>query len=251
MGGLFGANRLGSTSLSELAVFGYRAGKAAADHARKAKKPQDEKVFMKYLNHYKSLFNNKGNEKVYKLKLDFQKKCWEKIGPARTKINLKRMLNYLKLLEKKLYKVYVPKETVWNQQFIDLVELKNMIDAARSVTLASLERNKSIGGHIRLDCKTSSFLSKPYSTLVISNGQNESKVSRLPRKRTKLKNLFRYKVEEHISLLKAKIFSILPIAIKDTILEKKYKNILGSKANSIELQPGSKKAAPGENLELL
>ena len=251
MGGLFGANRLGSTSLSELAVFGYRAGKAAVEYARKAKKIEDEKIFSKYLNHYKSLFGNKGNEKVYKLKLDFQKKCWDKIGPARTKINLKRMLNYLKLLEKKLFKVYVPKETVWNQQFIDLVELKNMIDAAKSVTLASLERNKSIGGHIRLDCKTSSFLSKPYSTLVMSNGQNELKVCRLSRKRTRLKNLIRYKVEEHILLLKAKILSLLPIAIKDTILEKKYKNILGSKVNSIELQPGSKKAAPGENLELL
>ena len=47
------------------------------------------------------------------------------------------------------------------------------------------------------------------------------------------------------------MLSILPISIKDSILEKKYKNILGSKAKALEIQPGSKKAAPGENLELL
>ena len=38
MGGLFGSNRLGSTSLTEVAVFGYRAGKNAAEYAKKNKK---------------------------------------------------------------------------------------------------------------------------------------------------------------------------------------------------------------------
>ena len=38
MGGLFGSNRLGSTSLTEVAVFGYRAGKNAAEYAKKIKK---------------------------------------------------------------------------------------------------------------------------------------------------------------------------------------------------------------------
>ena len=172
MGGLFGANRLGSTSLSELAVFGYRAGKAAAQYIKNTRLIRDEKAFIKYLNYYDNLFNLEGTEKIYKLKIDFQQKCWERIGPARTKFKLEKMLKYIKTLEKKIHRVFIPKDKIWNQQFIDLVELKNMIATAKSVTLSSIERDRSIGGHIRLDCKTNSFLSKPYSTLVKSTNEN-------------------------------------------------------------------------------
>ena len=45
MGGLFGSNRLGSTSLTEVAVFGYRAGKNASEYAKKIKNNFDESYF--------------------------------------------------------------------------------------------------------------------------------------------------------------------------------------------------------------
>ena len=73
MGGLFGANRLGSTSLTELAVFGYRAGKSAAENVKSSKTNIDYDVFYKHYSYYEKIFNRKGKLKVYKLKLELQK----------------------------------------------------------------------------------------------------------------------------------------------------------------------------------
>ncbi len=90
MGGLFGANRLGSTSLTELAVFGYRAGKSAVENVKKYRVKTGNKIFDKHYIYYKKMFNRKGKYRAYQLKLDLQKKSWENIGPARTEKNLKK-----------------------------------------------------------------------------------------------------------------------------------------------------------------
>tara|TARA_X000000950_G_scaffold287329_1_gene399197 strand:- start:2858 stop:4819 length:1962 start_codon:yes stop_codon:yes gene_type:complete len=245
MGGLFGANRLGSTSLTELAVFGYRAGKSAAQFAKNNDLDKDDTLFDKKYNEYKNLFYNEGKESAYKSKLELQKKSWENIGPARTEKKLKEFFEYLLELENKIKKVQIPKDTLWNQQFIDLVELKNMIDTAKAVTLASIERKKSIGGHVRLDAGKSNIFSKPFSTQV-SFIEDKLIIDRIERTRTKFKRLIAYKLNEKFRLLKAKMTRYLPLKYRDSILEKKYKKILGNKV-LLKLQPGSNEAAVGDN----
>ena len=247
MGGLFGANRLGSTSLTELAVFGYRAGKSAYKYIKNNQNKLSEASFEKSLKMYLSMFKNNGEEKAYKLKLEFQKECWDKIGPARTEAKLKKMLMYLDNLEKKLGKVKVSEEMVWNQQFIDLVEITNMLDTAKSITLASLERDKSLGGHVRLDKKTSGFFSKPYSTIVNLNKNKKFTSNRLSRKKTKLEKLLIFKLTERYRLFKARLIRLLPLSIRDLIIEQKYLKLLGQKGKPLELQPGSLRAAPADN----
>lgn len=246
MGGLFGANRLGSTSLTELAVFGYRAGKSAAKNANQSIKNKNYDIFYEYYFNFKSLFNKKGKLKPYKLKLDLQKKCWDNIGPARTEKKLKKMLTYLDKIEKDINNVNVPKEMIWNQQFIDLIELKNMITTAKAVSIASLKREKSVGGHVRLDKKTSSLFSKPYSTLVKINKNSTFEVCKLLRQKTPLKRIINYKISEKFRFMKAKILRILPESISDKIIENKYKNILGT--DQITIKPGSLDGAPGDKV---
>ena len=108
----------------------------------KVLKNKNYDIFHEHYLNFKNLFNKKGKLKPYKLKLDLQKKCWDYIGPARTEKKLKKMLTYLDKIEKDLNNVNVPKEIIWNQQFIDLIELKNMITTAKAIAIASLKKRK-------------------------------------------------------------------------------------------------------------
>ena len=58
-------------------------------------------------------------------------------------------------------------------------ELKNMITTAKAVAHSIFKKRKSVGGHVRLDKKTSSLFSKPYSTLVKINKNNSFEVCKL------------------------------------------------------------------------
>ncbi|HCS69138.1 MAG TPA: hypothetical protein DIW51_04135, partial [Rhodospirillaceae bacterium] len=60
----------------------------------------------------------------------------------------------------------VPDYALWNQAFIEWVELRSLLDVARAVTAAARERDASVGGHVRLDRPQVSILAQPYSTVV-------------------------------------------------------------------------------------
>ena len=107
MGGLFGSNRLGSTSLTEVAVFGYRAGKDAAEYVKQNKNKIDDNHFEIHYEKFFQLFNNNGKFKAYNLKIDLQRKSWEYIGAARRKKDLLAMQSYLAELEEKLKDILV------------------------------------------------------------------------------------------------------------------------------------------------
>ena len=121
-----------------------------------------------------------------------------------------------------------------------------MIITAKAVTFAALKRDKSVGGHVRLDKKTSSLFSKPYSTLVKKNINNSFEAYKLSRKKTPLKRIINYKISEKFRFMKAKILRSLPESISDSIIESKYKNILGT--NKTVIKPGSIDGAPGDKV---
>ena len=245
MGGLFGANRLGSTSLTELAVFGSRAGVAAAKNSLNNAFKVNKKLFESYINEYSSLFGQKGSIASNILRDDIQKESWKKIGPVRTAKGIKEMEDKIKEIETKLNDISIPNYFIWNQAFMDFVELKNMICSAKLIGLAAKERNGSIGGHVRLDAKNISIFSRPYSTVVHKNN-NTYLVKKLNRTRTPLKNLIYYKILEKKRLLEARFLSMLPKNIKDKKLEKKYKDIMSASGKAPEIMPGGTEGAIGE-----
>ena len=120
MGGLFGSNRLGSTSLTEVAVFGYRAGKDA-EYVKKNKNKINDDHFEIHYQQFSQLFNNNGKLKAYNLKIDLQRKSWKYIGAARKKNDLLAMQSYLAELEEKLKDVLVKPDMFWNQQLIEKI----------------------------------------------------------------------------------------------------------------------------------
>ena len=56
---------------------------------------------------------------------------------------------------------------VWNQQLIETIELQNMILSAKSVTMASLNRDFSLGGHVRLDGKRKKYFLNLFQQLCL------------------------------------------------------------------------------------
>ena len=247
MGGLFGANRLGSTSLTEGAVFGQRAGKNAAHHARNISgiNPLNKKLFLEKAKKFNSLIGQKGHLHASRIKLSVQKKCWENLGPIRDEARLNKTKLFISKTRKKLKNVKISNSTKWNQGLIEYLELENMIDTAELMAIAALERNGSLGGHVRADCPNISLFSKPYSTIVrfVNNGVN---VTRLPRQQTEFKKLIKFKFEEQKKFLGAKILRLMPMILKDRVLEKRYKKIMNIQKPSITVQPGSVEAAFGD-----
>ena len=249
MGGVFGANRLGSTSLTEGAVFGARAGLAAAAYARKRTKSAHKKAFAPFIEQISARFGQKGKHAATALKLELQSASWENIGPVRTAERIERMNLVLERVKTKLDSVSIPSYSEWNQSFIEFEELRNMVSVAKIVAMAALERDGSLGGHVRLDRRSISPLSKPYSTVIkISSGG--LKVRRVARERTPLRTLIIYKIKENWRKGQVKALRMLPANMQDRRLEKKYKMIMGAAGKVPELTPGGVDAAVGEATEL-
>ncbi|MED5531545.1 MAG: FAD-binding protein, partial [Pseudomonadota bacterium] len=246
MGGLFGANRLGSTSLTEGAVFGSRAGLAAALYSRNFNNKKINKyLFFEEAYKLDDLLGQKGNKHASQLKIQVQKECWNNLGPIRDKKRLKKTQQFISRWRKDLKKIKIGKNLFWNQSLIEYLDLVNMIDTAELMTYAALERDGSLGGHVRSDCKDISIFSKPYSTNVKVR-KSQIEVSKIDRKRTELKKLIEFKFKEQKRFLEAKLLRLLPMRFKDAIIEKRYKKIMGSKEQAPPLEPGSIEAAVGD-----
>ena len=212
----------------------------------KIKKKIDDTHFEKHHKNFFQLFNSNGKFKAYNLKIDLQRKSWKYIGAARKKKDLCAMQSYLDDLDEKVKDILVKPNMSWNQQLMEKIELQNMILSAKAVTLAALNRDFSLGGHVRLDEKRKRIFSKPFSTLISTDSSNKLKLEKIQRERTNFKTFLKYKINELYRLYNAKFIRILPDFVKDRIIENKYKKILGSKAESIEIQAGSLEAAPAE-----
>jgi succinate dehydrogenase/fumarate reductase flavoprotein subunit len=246
MGGLFGANRLGSTSLTEGAVFGARAGRAAAELARNATAGIDDTAFADSIAATRRRFGQNGKLAAATLKLDLQRESWDNIGPVRTAERIARMDAILDGLDASLDDVAIPDYPSWNQAFIEFLELRNLVTVARAVAVASRERDGSIGGHVRLDCGEISAFSTPYSTVVSKSANAPWQVRRVERRRTPLKRIAAYKLKENWRRAQIKFLRALPPGMQDRRLEKKYRAIMGTAGAAPEVTPGGVDAAIGE-----
>ena len=246
MGGLFGANRLGSTSLTEGAVFGARAGEAAAECAKANGTSSDEAPFMPLIEGVQKRFGQKGDRAAAPIKLELQDASWNFIGPVRTSDRLDKMDSLIAKWEAELEAVSIPSYATWNQAFIEFEELRNMLETARLVSAAARERNGSLGGHVRLDCGEISAFSQPYSTMVQNAGRGAMNVWRVSRERTPLKRILSYKWQENVRKAQIKLLRMMPSGMQDRKLEQRYKAIMGASGSAPEVIPGGAEAAIGE-----
>ncbi len=151
--GLHGSNRLGGNSLSDLLVFGRRAGLAAAEHARRFLKMPDinmdevEAIAQSLV----APFEESGTENPYAVLQDLQTCMETNAGIVRTKDELERGLAELEMLKARVANLKVVGSRHYNPGWHYAVDLHSMLLVSEAIIRSALNREESRGGHTRLD----------------------------------------------------------------------------------------------------
>jgi succinate dehydrogenase / fumarate reductase flavoprotein subunit len=151
--GLHGANRLGGNSLSDLVVFGRRAGLHAAKYAKEFRgslsvnRDQVESLSQEML----APFAQKGGENPFVIHADLQRCMQELVGIIRNEAELKRALDKIAELKQRLKRVSIDGNIQYNPGWHMALDLHSMLTVSEAATLSALERKESRGGHTRDD----------------------------------------------------------------------------------------------------
>ena len=162
-GGLHGANRLGGNSLSDLVVFGRRAGMGAANYAKGKDgfATVDNEFIETTINAMMQPFENENGDNPYAIHKELQDSMQSLAGIIRTESELIEMLNVITGLKEKMKKVTVEGNRWFNPGWHLALDLGFMITNAECLVRAAIERKESRGGHTRDDYpETSPELSK-------------------------------------------------------------------------------------------
>jgi succinate dehydrogenase / fumarate reductase flavoprotein subunit len=151
-GGMHGANRLGGNSLSDLLVFGQRAGEYAAKKAKAASQGQiNQDEIERAAAEALKCFGDGQAENPYAIHEDLRAVMQSLVGIVRTDEDLRTALTKINELRARAANAKVGGNIQYNPGWHLALDLKNMLDISEAVTKAALERTESRGGHTRED----------------------------------------------------------------------------------------------------
>jgi len=152
-GGLHGANRLGGNSLSDLVVFGRRAGLAAAEYAaaQSGSYTVDETQIRAYIAEATAPFSNPQGENPFALMKELRQTMQKNAGIMREEGELKAQLEILIGLKQRAKHTSATGTRVYNPGWHTAIDIQLMVEIAEAVVLAAQTRKESRGGHARLD----------------------------------------------------------------------------------------------------
>jgi succinate dehydrogenase / fumarate reductase flavoprotein subunit len=150
--GINGANRLGGNSLSDLLVFGKRAGEYAAQFAKenslgKIDNDQVEVMAREAL----EPFERSEGENPYQIQRDLQELMQDNVGIVRTESEMQHGLEQLQALRARVSRAGVIGHREFNPGWHTALDLKNLLTVAEAITRAALERKESRGAQFRED----------------------------------------------------------------------------------------------------
>jgi succinate dehydrogenase / fumarate reductase flavoprotein subunit len=150
--GLHGANRLGGNSLSDLLVFGRRAGLAAAEHAKGSETPTiDSSQIEEAVRQMLAPFERPEGDSPYAIHDDLQGAMQSLVGIFRDEEDLRRALSELEQLNARAARVRVEGSRLFNPGWHLAWDLRSMLTVAEAVTRSALARRESRGAHSRID----------------------------------------------------------------------------------------------------
>jgi len=151
--GLHGANRLGGNSLSDLLVFGKRAGEHAAKHAKEQKHgwidEAEVKASMDWALHFMDA--PKGDENPYKVQQDLQKMMQAQVGIVRKEDEMRTALEEITKLKARADAVQAPANREYNPGWHTCMDLSNLLIVSEALTKCAIERRESRGAQFRED----------------------------------------------------------------------------------------------------
>jgi len=193
-GGMHGANRLGGNSLSDLVVFGRRAGLAAAEYAKTlsatpAVNPSEvDECATDMLGH----FERSGEENPYQVQLELQDTMQDLVGIIRTASELEQALEKVQTYKERAERTGVEGNRQYNPGWHLAMDLRSLLTVSEAIALAALERKESRGAHTRDDYPNTSGDFGGVNVVIRQGPDGAPQVSQepLPQMPAELKALF-------------------------------------------------------------
>ena len=169
--GLHGANRLGGNSLSDLIVFGKRAGEYAAEYARRepAGRVDEAQVARATTAALEPFDRGAGGENPYAVQSDLQDAMQDLVGIVRREAEMREALERIAALRARAARTGVPGNREYNNGWHTALDLPSLLTVSEAIARAAIERKESRGAHFRDDFPAKS---DEYSTfnIVIRKG---------------------------------------------------------------------------------
>ena len=154
-GGMHGSNRLGGNSLSDLLVFGRRAGVGAVNYVKNVEAVKVSEASIKDAQiRIAAPFKRTGGENPYTLHQELQEITHNLVGIIRTKVELADAIIKIAAIRKRIENVSVTGTRLFNPGFHLSFDLDNMLLVAESTAKSAIVREESRGGHTRDDFPT-------------------------------------------------------------------------------------------------
>ena len=152
-GGMHGSNRLGGNSLSDLLVFGRRAGMGAADYVESvtARSSVSDDQVKAAVEEALAPLERDGGDNPYAVQTEVQQTMSDLVGIIRRESEIQSAISELVKLRERANRVSAPGGTAYNPGWHLALDLRNILLIADCVAQAALERQESRGGHTRDD----------------------------------------------------------------------------------------------------
>jgi succinate dehydrogenase / fumarate reductase, flavoprotein subunit len=150
--GINGANRLGGNSLSDLLVFGKRAGEFAARFAKdnqfgSLNNDKIDSVAREAL----APFERSGGENPYEIQKNLQELMQDNVGIVRTELEMQHALSALQQLKQRANRAGATGHREFNPGWHTVLDLKSLLTVSEAITRAAIERKESRGAQFRED----------------------------------------------------------------------------------------------------
>jgi len=184
--GLHGANRLGGNSLSDLIVFGKRAGEFAAKYAKEIgagqiNEAQIEAAAREALAPFERGAKSGGTaDGPYQVQHELQSMMQELVGIVRREDEMSRALEGIGKLNQRAGQVAVYGHLEYNPGWHTAIDLKHLLTISEAITRSALDRKESRGGHFREDFPNKDAAAARYNNVILKGPDGSMQLRREP-----------------------------------------------------------------------